>query len=152
MTPGRSIHSNAVRWCIAILERFFRELQVRGRLAGLGAYSSADHQLLEEIAESCFLELEARGVTGHPLVWENTSAAMLVDLRTFLVKDERWRGEEGLAPTYFEQPFGIRKDSRSWPALALRFAGIDVTFRGYIDRVDVDPTRGRAFLYDYKTR
>jgi ATP-dependent helicase/nuclease subunit B len=134
-----------------ILERFFRELQGRGRLAGLGAYSPADHQLLEEIAESSFAELELRGVTGHPLVWENTSAAIRVDLRTFLVKDERWRDEEGLTPTFFEQPFGMQKDPRSWPALALRFAGIDVTFRGYIDRIDTDPTRRRAFLYDYKT-
>jgi len=134
-----------------ILEQFFRELQRSGRLHGLGAYSSADHQLLQEIAERCFGDLEERGVTGHPLVWENTSAAIRADLRTFLIKDERWRREEGLRPAFFEQPFGMGKDPRSWPALALRFADIDVTFRGSIDRIDVDPTHGRAFLYDYKS-
>jgi ATP-dependent helicase/nuclease subunit B len=134
-----------------ILERFFRALTTAGRFDGLTDYSSDDRQLLEDIADTCFVDLEARGVTGHPLVWENTAAAIRADLRTFLIKDERWRRDEGLRPAFFEQPFGSERDPRSWPALALQFAGIDVSFRGYIDRVDLDPGGRRAFLYDYKT-
>jgi len=112
-----------------ILERFFRELKARDRLHELGAYSVVDRQLLDDIAETSLLDLETRGVTGHPLVWENTSATIRADLRTFLIKDERWRRAQRLTPAFFEQPFGMDKDAHSWPgwrsgspASVLRFA------------------------------
>jgi RecB family exonuclease len=133
-----------------ILEHFFKELQRQDRLDHLDDYTPADHHLLDALADECFAELERRGVTGHPLVWENTSAAIRADLRTFLVKDERWRREEGWRPRYFEQAFGI-DDPASWAPLELEFAGTHVRFRGYMDRVDVHRSGRRAFLYDYKT-
>ena len=135
-----------------ILERFFKELKRSGRLVGLGAYSSADHQLLEDIAAESFVDLERRGVTGHPLVWENTSAAIRADLRTFLLKDERWRRErpQYLEPRFFEQPFGM-DTPESWAPLELDIAGVHVRFRGFIDRVDLDQSGRSAYLYDYKT-
>ena len=133
-----------------ILERFFKALKRTGRLEGLGEYSSADRKLLEDIAAENFADLERRGVTGHPLVWESTSAAIRADLRTFLVKDERWRREQHLQPRFFEQPFGM-DTPESWPPLELDLAGIHVRFRGSIDRVDLDTAGRSAHLYDYKT-
>jgi RecB family exonuclease len=133
-----------------ILERFFQHLRAAGRFEGLDAYSSADHHLLEQLATECFADLERRGVTGHPLVWESTSAAIRTDLRTFLIRDERWRRERRLQPRFFEQAFGMHR-SDSWPPLELDIGGVRVSFRGSIDRVDLDPSGRRAYLYDYKT-
>ncbi|MBV9327888.1 MAG: PD-(D/E)XK nuclease family protein, partial [Chloroflexi bacterium] len=136
-----------------ILERFFKQLRGAGRFDGLDQYSSADYQLLEDIAQDCFGDLERRGVTGHPLVWESTRATIRADLRTFLARDERWRAERRLQPRLFEQPFGMRQTDAAWPALDVTIAGQSISFRGSIDRIDVveDPTGRRAFLYDYKT-
>jgi ATP-dependent helicase/nuclease subunit B len=133
-----------------IVETFFKKLQPTGRLDGLADFSAAEHQLMEDIASECFADLERRGVTGHPLVWENTSATIRADLRTFLIKDERWRRDNRLQPRSFEQPFGMGT-SASWAPLELDLSAIGVRFRGYIDRVDVDSTGRRGYLYDYKT-
>jgi ATP-dependent helicase/DNAse subunit B len=133
-----------------ILERFFLRLKDDGRLPNLNSYSAADHQLLESIASECFSELERRGATGHPLVWENTSAAIRADLRTFLAKDEDWRRQQALQPVSFEQGFGMN-GSGSWPLLELEVAGIRVSFRGSIDRIDLSASGQRGYLYDYKT-
>jgi len=134
-----------------ILERFFKRLRAEGRLDDLDSYSSADYQLVEDIALERFADLERRGVTGHPLVWENTSATIRADLRTFLARDERWRREQRLRPRFIEQPFGMRKADGAWPSLDLDIGGFSIGFRGSIDRVDLDHTGRRAFLYDYKT-
>jgi RecB family exonuclease len=133
-----------------ILERFFKQLRDAGRFAGLDLYTSADYQLIDDIAVACCADLERRGVTGHPLVWENTAASIRADLRTFLARDERWRLERRLLPRFFEQSFGMH-DPDSWPALELDLGGVPVSFRGAIDRIDLDPSGRRAFLYDYKT-
>ena len=134
-----------------ILERFFKQLRGSGRFDGLDTYTSSDYQLVENIALDCFADLERRGVTGHPLVWENTAATIRADLRTFLARDERWRRERRLQPRLFEQAFGMGQADAAWPSLELDIGGIRASFRGSIDRVDLDPTGRRAFLYDYKT-
>jgi ATP-dependent helicase/nuclease subunit B len=132
-----------------ILERFFKELHHRGELRGLGAYTMDQRELLERIASDAFADLERRGVTGHPLVWESTAASIRADLRTFLVKDERWRLDNGFEPRYFEQAFGMGSGG-SWEPLELEVGGSRVRFRGYIDRIDVSPD-GVGHLFDYKT-
>ena len=134
-----------------ILERFFKRLRSAGRFDGLDSYSSDDYRPVENIALDCFADLERRGVTGHPLVWENTMATIRADLRTFLARDERWRQERRLQPRMFEQSFGMRHGEAAWPSLELEIGGARVNFRGSIDRIDLDPTGRRAFLYDYKT-
>src|SRR5207248_3515016 len=127
-----------------ILERFFSELRAAGRFDVPDPYTAADYDLVERIALDSFADLERRGVTGHPLVWENTAASIRADLRTFLARDERWRREHRLQPRLFEQPFGMRHGDAVWPALDLEVGGMRVGFRGSIDRIDLDPTGRRA--------
>jgi len=134
-----------------ILERFFKKLRAAGRFEGLDTYTSTDYQQVEDIARECFADLERRGVTGHPLVWENTAATIRADLRTFLARDERWRRERRAHPRFFEQPFGMRGSENAWPLVEIDIAGHRVGFRGSIDRVDLDRLGRRAYLYDYKT-
>jgi len=63
---------------------------------------------------------------------------------------ERWRRDRRLQPRYFEKPFGMN-GSDSWPPLELDVGGVRVSFRGFIDRIDLDASGRRAYLYDYKT-
>lgn len=133
-----------------VLDRFFRELQQSGRPAGGEPYTGADRALLGSIAADCFADAERKGLTGHPLVWENGRAAMLEDLHTFLDSETQWRAEGGLTPTYFEQAFGTL-EAGAWPPVEVNAGGLVLRFRGYIDRIDVDAAGAAAHVFDYKT-
>jgi RecB family exonuclease len=129
-----------------ILDRFFRAGCPAGRP------TADDYARLEAIAAERFRAFAARGVVGHPLVWENAQRTLLADLRVFLTVEAAWRRERGLVPAYFEQDFGSGGEG-AWPALAVAApdAGAAlIRFRGRIDRIDLDPA-GRAFLLDYKS-
>lgn len=99
-----------------ILEAFFRELRQRGEPRPDQRYGPGDVALLERIAAERFTRIEASGITGHPIAWENERRRILADLRVFLAEDEQWRIEQALTPWHFEQPFGFGLDG-SWPAL-----------------------------------
>lgn len=105
----------------AILEEFFRELYQGDAARADHRYGPDDARLLERIAAKHFTEIEARGVTGHPLAWENTRQRILADLAAFLIEDEKWRIEQSLVPSYFEQAFGFEGPG-SWPALNVSLA------------------------------
>ncbi|HEY3082746.1 MAG TPA: PD-(D/E)XK nuclease family protein, partial [Chloroflexota bacterium] len=132
-----------------VLEAFFRTLGQEGRPGPGEPYRPEDFALIERLAEAQFVRVEDRGLTGHPFAWENARAAVLADLRGLLLADQAWRVEQGLVPARFEQEFGLRDDA--WPALALAADGAQLRFGGKIDRIDLDPVRRRAFVYDYKT-
>ncbi len=133
-----------------ILEDFFGEVAAAGDPAPGRPYTADHLARLDEIAEVRFRDAEARGVTGHDLVWANERATILRDLRSLLAVDAETRGEGGWVPELLEQPFGIDRDGTSWRALEVPIAaGPVVRFRGFIDRVDTAP--GRARVLDYKT-
>ena len=148
---GRSIHLNVARWCIASWSAFSARCKSAGGCLTRRPIRRRIGSLMDEIADACIADLERRGVTGHPLVWENTVATIRADLRVFLTKDESWRLNRSLRPAFFEQPSASRGSARSWPPLALRVGDLEVAFRGTIDRIDVTTNGQRAFLYDYKT-
>jgi hypothetical protein len=50
---------------------------------------------METIAAEEFEGAAARGVIGHPLVWENQRTVILADLRTLLRYDAEQRAEGG---------------------------------------------------------
>lgn len=138
----------------AVLEAFYTQLQQHGRPGPDERYAAADAALIEHLAREQFAGYRNRGVTGHPLAWENAQSVILADLRAFLAADEEWRLEQRLVPTRFEQGFGFTT-SGSWPALAVgaptRSRARSIRFRGYIDRIDLDPAADRAYVFDYKT-
>lgn len=138
-----------------ILDTFFRELHAAGRLGPDDAFSSDDHDRIEALALEQLAALEAAGVTGHPLAWENARAAILADLHTLLEKDEAWRRAERLAPAHFERLFGRDDVPDAWPAARLALPdGRAIAFGGAIDRIDLSPPDERplrALVIDYKT-
>jgi hypothetical protein len=135
-----------------ILSRFFGDLHENGRPAAGEVYNTADQQLIEDIAKQEFARLEAAGAVGNALAWENERHAILVDLQTFLHKDEDVRSD-GLMPALFEQGFGMGGDP--WDELAIDLdGGRTARLRGRIDRIDLGPDPAApqsARLIDYKT-
>jgi len=144
MTKGALVHD--------VLNRFFGELHAHGRPGPAEAYTAADQKLIDDIAKEEFVKLEAAGATGNALAWENEKQAMLVDLQTFLRRDEKVR-EDGLVPSLFEQGFGMGRDP--WDELTIDLPdGRRARLRGRIDRIDLGPDPSApqvARLIDYKT-
>lgn len=135
----------------AVLERFLR---------GLGrddppSFARRPHHLalLREALDAECAALEARGVTGRPLLWDLDRTQIFEDL-------ERWYDREctdrtGLKPGALEASFGISDApadgvSRAEP-LVVRAGGRELSFQGRIDRIDWDDGRTRFRVIDYKT-
>jgi RecB family exonuclease len=135
-----------------VLARFFAELSTHDRPRAGEAYTLADFERLERIAQDRLRQIEAVGDAGHPLVWEATRRELLADLRTFLARDTDWRraggGKGGMVPTYFEKAFG---DNQEWAAVEVPFEGGMLRVRGRMDRVDLSADGRRAQVFDYKT-
>ena len=131
-----------------ILERFFAEVAASGRPEPGAAYGPEDVRRMEAIAAEEFERAAARGVIGHPLVWDNQRAVILADLRTLLRYDAEQRGEGGWRPAHLEQGFGMGEGL--WPAVTVTLpGGGSVVLRGIIDRVDRGAREFRVI--DYKT-
>jgi len=123
---------------------------VTGRPLPGEEYTPEQRERLTAIARAAFADVEARGVTGHELVWENEQVALLADRQYLLDEDAQVRREGGWMPAYLEQGFGIDADPRSWAAVEIPLPDERrIRFRGFIDRVDTAP--GRARVIDYKT-
>jgi RecB family exonuclease len=131
-----------------ILERFFGEVAASGRPEPGAAYGPEDVRRMEAIASEEFDSAAARGVIGHPLVWENQRAVILADLRTLLRLDAEQRGAAGWRPAHLEQGFGMGE--AAWPPVTVTLPdGRGVVLRGFIDRVDRAEAAFRVI--DYKT-
>lgn len=130
-----------------ILEEFFRKLHEAARPGPAEAFTEADRELIHAIAQRRFREVEELGQTGYQLAWQNTQAAILLDLETVLTRDQEFRLENAVRPEHFEQGFGF---AEGWPAAEVALSdGTVVRLRGYIDRVDVGDSA--AYVTDYKT-
>ena len=91
-------------------------------------------------------DLEARAAPAIRSAWENARAVIVRDLHLQLEREDAWRTEDGLAPALFERTFGDSRDPDSWPAVEVALGdGLEVRFRGAIDRVDLSPVRPRAW-------
>jgi len=136
-----------------VLERFVNECSAAAIMPVNGGPWEGKHSaILTRIAAEEFEEAGRRGVTGHPLLWEAAQTEMLHDLAVFLREDSALRAENVSRPEYAEYSFGIDGDVRSHAAPRVLLAsGLDINFRGKIDRVDFNPSRSRAWVIDYKT-
>jgi hypothetical protein len=131
-----------------ILERFFQEVAASGRPEPGAAYGPEDVRRMEAIAVEEFDGAAARGVIGHPLVWDNQRAVILADLRTLLRLDAEQRAAGGWRPAHLEQGFGMGE--AGWPPVTVTLPdGRSVVLRGVIDRVDRGA--GEFRVIDYKT-
>ena len=138
----------------AVLEQFFRERFEPATWAARAHSRAADHDRLDDIAWTHLHDLEDQGRTGHPLAWDNARAVIVKDLHVLLEREDAWRTEDGLEPALFERTFGDSRDPDTWPAVVVPLQnGLEVRFRGAMDRVDFSPTGAdrRALVIDYKT-
>ena len=118
-----------------ILERFISETLASGPPSEGVAWGPTHIQRIEVIADEEFRAAEDRGVTGRRILWEAVKEEIIRDLGTFLEKDTERRAQYGVQPWRTEHPFGFEG-----PPVTLDLPdGDQVSFRGLIDRVDVDP-------------
>jgi len=130
MTRGNLMHGT--------LEDFFREMQAVGRPAVREAWTGADEARAQEILTGHLDAARARGMAGLAVFSGQDERALRADLRRFMAEDAEMRRRTGAVPAHFEQEM-----SHEGPG--------GQRFRGYIDRVDVDPVSGHHWIVDYKT-
>jgi ATP-dependent helicase/nuclease subunit B len=102
---------------------------------------------LLEIGEEVCDEAQARGVTGHPLLWRRDRLQILGDLVQFLDADDDRRARGGLTPIGAERAFGMDGAEAVYLDLG---DGRTIAVRGKIDRVD-RAADGTVVVADYKT-
>ena len=130
-----------------ILERFISETLASGPPPEGTAWGPTHITRIEAIAEEEFRAAEERGVTGRRVLWEAVKEEIIRDLGAFLEKDAERQAQFGVQPWRTEHPFGFEG-----PPVTLDLPdGEQVSFRGLIDRVDVDSGLSRAMVTDYKT-
>ena len=130
-----------------ILERFVVETEASGAAPNPGAsWDEEGSRRLMELAEQAFAEAEARGVTGKPLLWDLAKQDIREDLTTFLEEDARLRTINDTKLVMPEARFGMGGET---PEVADEATGL--SFRGIIDRLDVNSAGDSALVIDYKT-
>ena len=130
-----------------ILEKFFGEASDTGTLPVSGqGWSDESSRRLRRIACEVFQEYERRDLTGKRLLWQVEKQNILSDLDTFLVKDAELRAQYGSARTMPEAKFGGGEEWREAVDEDTR-----ISFRGRIDRIDLDSGGHPALIVDYKT-
>ncbi len=130
-----------------VLDRFFTGQSLDGAVPGPGQrWTAAQRAELGRIAEQTALEFEARGVTGHRVLWRREFGRICADLQVLLDDDDRLRAGQGRVQVRSELVFGMA----GRPAVPFRLPdGRQVWFRGSADRVD---RAGDALVVvDYKT-
>ena len=130
-----------------ILERFISETLASGPPSEGVAWGPTHTSRIEAIAGEEFRAAEARGVTGQRILWEAVKEEIIRDLLGFLEKDTERLAQNGMQPWRTEHPFGFEG-----PPVTLDLPDSEqVSFRGLIDRIDVDSGLSRAVVVDYKT-
>ncbi|MCZ7526480.1 MAG: PD-(D/E)XK nuclease family protein [Acidimicrobiia bacterium] len=131
-----------------VLEVFLRSVPARRRPDA--PWTPAERDRLLELAERCFDDAVARGLTGRPLLWAMERRRLRRVLRDFADADEDHRSARGVVtdPDALELVFG---DDAGEPVSVTLPGGTTVAFRGRIDRIDVAPDGSRLVVLDYKT-
>lgn len=133
---GELIHGVLEQWLAARLEQ---------PPSPTTPWSAADRSQLRTLAEDACEDAEARGVTGHPLVWRRDRRRIIADLVGFADADDDVRRGRGRIPHDVETPFG---EDPTTPVV-LTVNGEAVRLTGRIDRVD--RAGAGTVVTDYKT-
>jgi ATP-dependent helicase/nuclease subunit B len=109
-------------------------------------WTARHREELRDITRTIAADFTARGLTGHPLLWERALIRILGQLDLLLAEDNRVRVESGRRQVRSELSFGLGGD----PALPLNLpSGRTIAMRGSADRVDL---AGESIVVvDYKT-
>ncbi len=128
----------------AVAHRLFAELAEQGRLPireeDLGTLAARVGALIaEELAA-----FAAEGGIVNPALLDPVRVRLQSDLEEMLREEvQAAKGGDGFVPSEFEREFA---------GLDVPLAeGASITFRGKIDRIDVEPESGRVRVIDYKT-
>jgi hypothetical protein len=140
LDQGSLVHDVLERWLCALLEE---PLPAPGEV-----WPPPARELLTRIAQQACDDAEARGLTGHPLLWRRNRLRLLLDFEHFVDRDDLRRRADGLTPIGSELPFGM--DARSDPLVIGLPGGDTISVRGRIDRVDRSAD-GTVVVADYKT-
>ena len=130
-----------------VLDRFFTGQSLKAAVPGPGQrWTAAQRAELGRLAAQTALEFEARGVTGHPVLWRREFGRICADLQVLLDDDDQLRAEKGRVQVRSELVFGMQ----GMPAVPFRLPdGRQVSFRGSANRVD--RTGDALVVVDYKT-
>ncbi len=130
-----------------VLDRFFTGQSLKAAVPGPGQrWTAAQRAELGRIAAQTALQFEARGVTGHRVLWRRELGRICADLQLLLDDDDRLRAGQGRVQVRSELVFGMQ----GRPAVPFLLPdGRQVRFRGSANRVD---RAGDALVVvDYKT-
>jgi ATP-dependent helicase/nuclease subunit B len=101
---------------------------------------------LQQIAEAKADEFEARGVTGHPRLWQRERIRILADLAWMLDDDFAYRVRRNAEVVASEMAFGMHGED----PVEIAIPGGRVLMRGSADRVD-RTKHGTILVTDIKT-
>lgn len=144
-----------------ILFRLFTALGQRGLTPLTRQNLDAALAVLDETATGVFTQAEIEGINGYAMLWEVDKERIREDLELMLrteaeTDDGRW------LPAHFELRFGMDRHpgdessgedgaSSSRPVGVEILAGIPLSIKGKIDRVDLSVDGRSARITDYKT-
>ena len=126
-----------------ILERFIKESNTPPSDQD---WPPEDRSRLTLIAHEEFANVESRGVTGKPILWELDKEEMLSDLDAFLEEDANLRQTLGSTSIEVELKFGSEGNTPT-----VTDAESPLRFRGQIDRLDLTADGRSVLVIDYKT-
>jgi ATP-dependent helicase/nuclease subunit B len=141
MERGSLLHEVLEQWLLARLDEPLPH-------PGTPWSDAARADLLARGAAACD-DAEARGVTGHPLLWRRDRRRILGDLDRFVDADDDRRRRHGLTPQAAERPFGLPGTGTAPVEIPLTDGRV-ILVRGRIDRVDL-AADGTLWVVDYKT-
>jgi ATP-dependent helicase/nuclease subunit B len=140
LEQGSLVHDVLEGWLCEVLD---------GDLpAATDAWPPAARERLRELAAQACNDAEARGVTGHPLLWRRDRHRLLLDFEQFLARDDQRRATLRLTPVSSELAFGMAHGSD--PLRIDLGDGRSLHLRGRIDRID-RADDGAIVVADYKT-
>lgn len=116
-------------------------------LPGFGEpWTDQQRARLAAIAADLAGQFQARGLTGHPRLWQGERLRITADINRMLDFDDRWRRQIGARVAASELPFGFRGQ----PPLQVAIPGGRVVMRGSADKVDIG-SDGTVYVTDIKS-
>jgi ATP-dependent helicase/nuclease subunit B len=129
-----------------VLEHYYMPDSTTGAPGMPPSFGDAEASRLRGLVEAAFERAEAEGKTGKQLFWKVEREKIRRDLERFVAMEAERSRASGATPVAVELSFGRGEEA----PLVIRAASREVSFRGQMDRVDVEPD-GSVVVIDYKS-